>query len=402
MRSSLILVLLLCGATFASCGDDGGASAPASPEPTQVATPGPIMIPAGDPIVIGVSAALSGDAGDIGSDLALAAQMAVEAFGGTVAGHPISVSPRDDACMDPEQAVGVANLFIADSTLTGVVGPMCTVGAQAANPLYAQAGIIHISPSAARVELSRQGDAYFFRTAWHDDAQAALQARYLIDDLDGSTALVVDDGEPYGVALADAFEAAYSADGGDILDRLRIERGTTDFSAEARQVLAAAPSAVVFEGLNPEGGLFVKALREAGYTGVFMGPDGLLSIRDFIPTAGTAAEGAVLTGGPVADAAFVEQFVARAGRPPSTAFVLQSHDAVTALLRAIDATATEQADGSLSIDRAALAKALRAGRFAGLTGSITFDEYGDRRGETAAELGLRVYRIENSGLVLVE
>ena len=111
---------------------------------------------------------------------------------------------------------------------------------------------------------------------------------------------------------------------------------------------------------------------------------------------------AVLTGGPVADADFTSRFEAKAGRVPTTPFVLQTHDAVTALLRATEATLVDNGDGSLSIDRTALADALRNGRFAGLSGSITFDEFGDRRGETAPELGLRVYRIENGGLVLIE
>ena len=64
--------------------------------------------------------------------------------------------------------------------------------------------------------------------------------------------------------------------------------------------------------------------------------------------------------------------------------------------------AEPQLDGNLTIDRQLLAETLRAQRFAGLSGSLTFDENGDRRGETAPELGLRIYRIENNGLVLVE
>jgi ABC-type branched-subunit amino acid transport system substrate-binding protein len=82
--------------------------------------------------------------------------------------------------------------------------------------------------------------------------------------------------------------------------------------------------------------------------------------------------------------------------------VLQAYDAVTALLKAIDAVATEEDDGSLRIDRQRLADTLREQRFAGLTGSVTFDERGERRGETPAELGITVYRVFNAQLVAVE
>jgi len=279
---------------------------------------------------------------------------------------------------------------------------MCTVGAQAANPIYEHASMIHISPSATRDELSTQGEHFFFRTAWRDQVQAQVQARYAFETLGAQAAGVVDDAEPYGVGLAEAFADAYEERGGRIVAHDRVERGTTDFESLARQTLEASPAIVVFEGLNPEGALFVKALRDAGYAGEFMGPDGLLSLRDFIPVAGSAAESSILTGGSVAEQSFVDRFTTKAGRPPSTPFVLQTYDAVTALLRAADSVAEPQSGGALTIDRQLLADTLRVQRFAGLSGSLTFDENGERRGETALELGLRIYRIENNGLVLVE
>jgi hypothetical protein len=75
---------------------------------------------------------------------------------------------------------------------------------------------------------------------------------------------------------------------------------------------------------------------------------------------------------------------------------------VTALIRAIDAVAVENDDGSLTVDRGQLADALRQQRFAGLTGSVTFDDRGERRGETPAELGISVYRVFNAQLVAVQ
>ena len=76
-----------------------------------------------------------------------------------------------------------------------------------------------------------------------------------------------------------------------------------------------------------------------------------------------------------------------------TPFVLQAHDAVTALLEAIDAVATEEAAGTLLIDRAKLADTLRAQGLDGMTGTIRFDEHGDRAGDTAREAGLVVYKV---------
>lgn len=381
---------------LAACGG-GGSPAPHA-TPTPEARGGEIVIAAGAQISIGVSVALSGDQAAIGTDIADAVELAVADAGGAVRGHPVVVTRKDDTCTDAERAVDVAQAFIADASMAGVIGPMCTIGAQAADPRYARASVVHIAPSSTRVELSGQGDAYFFRVAWQDVAQARIQARYAIDTLKAVTAVIIDDGEPYGTGLADNALTEYAAMGGQVLSRERIVRGTTDFGSLARQVAAADPDVLLYEGLNPEGALIVRALREAGYAGAIIGPDALVSARDFIATAGDSAEGVILTGGAVPDQAYVAKFSGRFQRPVGTPFVLQANDAARALLAAIDAVAVER-EGALVIDRAALAAKLRSQEYPGLTGRVSFDERGDRRGETAPELGLAIFRVTDGQFV---
>jgi branched-chain amino acid transport system substrate-binding protein len=330
-----------------------------------------------------------------GSDIADGADLALADHGGSLRDHPLKILRMDDGCSDAEKSVAVAAAFSSTPGLTGVVGPMCTTGAQAADAVYEAARIAHILPAATRTDLSRQGEAYFFRTAWRDDAQASVQAAYAINNLRLNSAVLIDDGDPYGKALADAFTTSFAAAGGRILSRERIERGATDFSPVARQVTSSDPSLVVFEGLNPEGTLTLKALREAGYAGTFIAGDGVLNARDFLVAGGTATEGAILTGGAAPDSGFVARFRGRFQRNPITPFVLQSHDAASALLSAIDAVAIERSDGTLVIDRVKLADKLRGQQFAGLTGSIQFDEHGDRRGDTPSEAGVTIYRVAN-------
>jgi branched-chain amino acid transport system substrate-binding protein len=380
-----------------------GSSSPKTPrQPTAAPTPPPaISIARGAPVVIGVSAALGGDQVSLGSDIADAAELAVADHGGALRGHPLKVQRMDDRCADAEKAVAVARSLAQETALVGVIGPMCTTGAQAADSVYEAAQIVHILPAATRSDLSQQGERFFFRTAWRDDFQASVQSAYAAGDLAVTTAVLIDDGGPYGKALAEAFTTAFEAAGGRVLARERVERGTTDFSPVARQVKSENPPLVVFEGLNPEGTLTLKALREAGYTGKFMAPDGVLSVRDFIVAGGPVTDGAIVTGGAAPDEAFAARFRDRFQRDAGTPFVLQSRDAVAALLAAVEAVAVEGADGGLIIDRESLADQLRSHAFAGLTGPIQFDEHGDRQGATPAELGLRIYRVANGRFEVV-
>jgi ABC-type branched-subunit amino acid transport system substrate-binding protein len=104
----------------------------------------------------------------------------------------------------------------------------------------------------------------------------------------------------------------------------------------------------------------------------------------------------------VPDLAFTDRFNARFGRIPSTSFVLQAYDATRVLLEAIEEAAEEDSGGALTIDRHALAEALRSQSHSGLTGTIQFDERGDRSGMAPREAGISIYRVNNAAFEQVE
>jgi len=350
----LWLSLAVAAVGLSACGGGPGAK---RPTPTAPPEPAPaIEIGKGQPLKIGVSVALSGDQKSLGADLADAVELAVRDHGAMLQGHPLAVTRMDDRCSDAEKALGVARSLAADPGVAGVIGPMCTTGAQAADSVYEAAHIVHILPTATRADLSQQGERFFFRAAWLDDTQARIQATYALGSLHATSAVLVDDGEPYGKALADAFATAFEAGGGNIASRERIERGKADVAALARKVKSANPEVAVFEGLNPEAALVIQALRKEGYRGSFMAPDGVLSARDFIESskeARAATDGAIVTGGPAPDDAFVAKFRDAFQRAPGTPFVLQAHDAAAALLKAIEAVATN------TVTEAAIRRATR-------------------------------------------
>jgi branched-chain amino acid transport system substrate-binding protein len=397
-RSSLVLAVL-CGMLLAACRDGG--SSTSTPTPTATATEAPstdITIAAGEPIAIGVSAALTGDQSALGIDLANAAELAVNDRGATLKGHPVRIERADGGCGQAEKAVRAANALIDKPGIVGVIGPMCTVDAQAADPLYEAAGLVHISPSVTRTDMSAQGERYFFRVAWRDDVQGVVQSQFATDTLHARSLALIDDGSSYAKELADAFAATFQRAGGNVLSRDRVDPAETDFSTLAKQIQGEAPDVVVFEGLNPAGVLLLKALREAGYTAAFMAPDGVLNLRDFVGVGGSATEGAFVTGGPMPNVLFAAHFQDRYQHAPATTFVLQAHDAATMLLSAIDAVGIEK-DGQLTIDRGRLADALRRLSIVGFSGPIQFDENGDRRTDTPGGAGVIVYRVTDGRFV---
>ena len=87
-----------------------------------------------------------------------------------------------------------------------------------------------------------------------------------------------------------------------------------------------------------EGALLLQQLREAGFTGLFAGPDGLKDPQ-FIKAAGESAKDAVLSCpcGP-ATGAFLDQYTQKFGQAPGT-YSVEAYDLATILLTGIDSGA---------------------------------------------------------------
>jgi branched-chain amino acid transport system substrate-binding protein len=348
----------------------------------------PIVIPTDVPIMIGVSVPLTGPDKTGGGEDLNGVIVGVERWkkenGKTIGGHEIEVLAEDDGCAESDITEQAAERLLGREGLVGIIGPDCSAGAAAVIPTYAAAGIVTISGSVTRTDLTlvQPEPKFFFRTAYTNAGEGALQARYVTARLDAATAYVIDDNEIYGEDLANAAQDALEATGHTVT-RESVARGTVDFSDLAGQIAADNPDVVIFEGFNPEGALLYRQLRDAGYDGPFIGSDGTASESDFIEPLGELSEGVVFAGCSLTlPEEFVDDYVDIVGSEPTTPFPAQYADAATILLDAVAEVAVEQADGSLVIEPLELREAVRHPKLlVGLSGAIAFDENGDRLAE---------------------
>ena len=375
----------------------------------------PIVIAAGEPIVIGVSAPLSGPTETLGSEARDAVIVGVELWkegsGDALPGREIEVHAEDDGCFEADITARAAGHLLYGNDghdlipgLVGVIGPMCSDGASRVIPVYAQAGIVMISGSATRSDLTtgQTSPGFFFRTAYSNSQEGALQARYLIARLGAATAYLIDDSGTYGTDLANSVQSRLRQSGVEVT-RVSIEAGDVDFSELAAQVAADDPEVVIFEGFNPEGALLYRQLRDAGYGGTFLSGDGVAVTSDFIEPLGELAEGAVFAGCSLTlPDEFLLDYVEIIGSEPVTAFPAHLADATTVLLDAVAQVAEEGEDGSLVIDPLELRDAVSASTILlGVSGAIAFDENGDRVGD-GATVGLTMCKVEDGRFVNFE
>ena len=380
-----IAVVSVLGLLAAACGD-GEKQAAGEPEGASRDARTPIVVPAGEPIVVGISAPLTGPdsvAGTEDHDSALVGIMRWKAANGDqIRGHHIAVRAEDDGCTEADITVQAAERLSRQEGLVGVIGPDCSAGAQAAIPVYASAGITAISGSATQSDLAtaQPEDGFFFRTAYRNDLAGILAGLFTSELLQAQSVYLVDDGELYGTDLADNAQDVMEAAGIEVA-RESIQREMVDFSELSARIARENPDLVGFAGFNPEAALFYRQLRDAGYTGLFGAGDAAWGPPFVDPVGREAAEGVFFIGCALSlPEDFVADFESLRGHPPrDSAFSAQYADAATILLDAVSDVAVENGDGSLSIDPLELRDAVRATELQdGISGRIAFDENGDR------------------------
>jgi branched-chain amino acid transport system substrate-binding protein len=340
---------------------------------------GNIVIPAGQPVKLGLSSALAGGYAVYGTDMLNGVDLAIEKFGGQLRGWTLQSDPQDDGC-EGAPAVTVAEKFSADPSILGVIGPMCSGSTIPAEDIYAANHVVMITPSSTAVAVTAQGFENIFRTVPNDELQAEVTVDYLKNVLGLNSLAIIHDQSIYGEGLATAVKAKFEAAGGTVTSFEGINRGESDYSAVVSSSIAGSPQGVYFGGMDAEGMKLVVQLRTENFTGVFFGPDGIKSQPSFADAAGKAAEGAFMTFGAVGGAAGNEEFLAsfntKFGSAP-VAYGPGSYDAATILLQAADRVATVDSAGNLVIGRKALADSIRATPFTGVTGHLQFNEVGD-------------------------
>lgn len=328
-----------------------------------------------------------------------AAAMGIEAG---MAAHPgliLDTLLRVESTGESGAALGVARSLVETGKVVAVIGHANSSGTLAAAPLYREAGLVHLSPTATSPLLSGIAPR-FFRMVPSDEAQGHALAA-LVEAEAGESGgplplalLWVND--PYGQGLREAFlrEATERRGLDVVLDLPHDETGAGRIDPEEtlRFLQASGARTLVFLGRAQSLQRLLPLLRERlGDLPVF-GSDG---VGVAIPGGGTLAapgwEGIVLLDlAPVRGTEALDRFDAayraRTGRTRTTSGEVLAHDAgfllVEGLARGHDAP---EALATWLGDLARTPEDLPAGLLAGRT---HFDERGDGPGRyTALRVG---------------
>jgi branched-chain amino acid transport system substrate-binding protein len=325
-------------------------------------------------ITIGVAGPLTGPNAAFGAQLQKGAEQAVKDINaaGGVLGQNLALSFGDDVS-DPKQAVSVANKFVGDG-VKFVDGHFNSGSSIPASEVYAENGIMQITPASTNPTFTERGLWNTFRTCGRDDQQGAVAGAYIAENFKDGKVAVLHDKTPYGQGLADETKKAMNGAGITEVMYEGVNVGDNDFSALISKMKEAGVTVVYFGGLHTEGGKIVRQMSDAGLTAQFISGDGIVS-AEFASIAGPAAEGVLNTFGPDprnnAAAADVVKAFRDAGFEPE-AYTLYSYAAIQIIAQAIEKAGS--ADDAQKV--AEIVKS--GGPFNTAIGDLSFDEKGDR------------------------
>jgi branched-chain amino acid transport system substrate-binding protein len=348
---------------------------------------------------IGVIAPLSGDLSALGKGIQHSVELAVKQANDSnaIPGWKLEVYAVDDEAK-ADVGKNAATKLAADDAVVGVVGDLNSSVSQQTQPIFATAKITQISPANTNPTLTKGADAAnpkrtyptYFRTCTTDAIQGPFAAQYLLAN--GMTKVAtIHDKKAYGQGLVDAFTAEFKKGGGTITSAQTINPDESNYQAVVSAISPTGPQAVYYGGEYPQAGPLSQQMKAAGLNVPLMGGDGIFDPK-YVDLAGKTSEGDLSTsvGAPTdstdAGKKFLADYDAAKYAEPAAAYGGYSYDAANAIITALKVSLKDAANAKAARD----ATITEVGKvsFDGVTGKVSFDEFGD-----ATSKVLTVYKV---------
>ncbi len=270
--------------------------------------------------------------------------------GATVGDDDVEIVYRDVPQADPAQSRALAQELVVREGVQYLAGFYFTPDAMAVTPLLEQANVPLVVMNAATSAIVAQSP-YVVRTSFTMWQTSAPMARVARERGVGKVVTVVSDYGP-GVDSETAFATTFAAEGGEIVDSIRMPLSTTDFSPIMQRVRDSGADAVfAFLPSGPTTLGFVKSYDDNGLkaAGIRLLAPGDLTQESDLPALGDAALGMLTTyhyavsHDSDVNRAFVAAARAAIGNPAELSFpAVGAYDGMHVIYRMIEATGGAQ------------------------------------------------------------
>ncbi|MDR0363221.1 MAG: branched-chain amino acid ABC transporter substrate-binding protein [Planctomycetota bacterium] len=354
---------------------------------------------AGESVIIGVMGPVTGPWASEGEDMVNVVNIMakeINAAGG-INGRTIQIEVGDDAG-DPRTAALAAQRLIS-SEVIAVVGTYGSSICEAAQGIYDDEGVLQIATGSTSIRLSEQGYPLFFRTCPRDDEQGIVMAGK-VADMGHKRIAILHDNTSYAKGLADESRGNFEKLGLDIVFFDAVTPGDRDFTTTLVKMRTAEPDIVVFTAYYPEAAMILRQKKDMRWDIPMIGGDATNN-SVLVEIAGVEAAngyyfisppGPMDLTGPAA-VKLLDEYRARHNAVPSSVWAMMAGDAFGVIVEALKHIEGEPTSESIA---GYLHNELE--NYPGFTGTISFNEKGDRIGDV-----YRLYQVNDKGeFVLVQ
>jgi branched-chain amino acid transport system substrate-binding protein len=348
-------------------------------------------------IKIGLMAPITGAFASEGQDMQKIVALMVEEINkaGGINGDSIELLVEDDGST-PRSAATAASRLVSKG-VPAVIGTYGSAVTEASQDIYDEAGAVQIATGSTAIRLTAKGLKRFFRTCPRDDEQGRVAVTTL-SKLEFKHVAILHDNSAYAKGLAEeAKKLIEEGKSASIVFYDALQPGELDYSAILTKIKGVKPDAIFFTGYYPEAGLLLRQMATMKWSVPMLGGDATNNY-DLVKIAGqAAAKGYRFISPPMptdidspAAKAFLAAYRAKYNSLPSSIWSVIAGDAFTVLVSAIKAKGTNPS---------AIAEYMHQGMPAvdGLTGKISFDDKGDRKGDL-----YRLYEINGKGEFILQ
>lgn len=324
-------------------------------------------------VKLGVAGPITGPSAAFGAMLKAGVEQAVEdvnAAGG-ILGQKVQVSVGDDVSR-PEQGLVVAQRFIGEG-VKFVIGHFNSSVSIPASDIYAEAGMVQITPASINPRLTERNLWNVFRISGRDDQQGAVAAKYIVEKFRDKRIAVLHDKTPYGKGFADETQKAMNAAGVKEIFYEGITPGERDYMALVSRLKQQRVEILVWGGLHGEAGVLLRQMREQGLNALMIGGDGIAT-AELAAIVGDAVEGTLMTLGP-------DPTKREDAKPVLAKFAAKNINAETYTLYSYAAVQVvkQAAEKAGSLDPKKVADIMHSGMsFDTVLGKVSYTKKGDR------------------------
>ncbi|MBW2341208.1 MAG: ABC transporter substrate-binding protein [Deltaproteobacteria bacterium] len=260
---------------------------------------------AAEPLGLGLCAPMSGGAASWGKKAEVGTRFAIErinAAGGVVPkcetrARMLKLIEVADDKNDPREGASIAQLFVDNTKILAMIGPITSTVALAGAPILNKHGLAQVAIGATAPSYTQAGP-YSFRAIPTDTFQGRYIAKWAEDQGKWSRYATIYVNDDYGRGLNEVFVKALKELGVPEKSIVASEAylpNDADFSVQLAKIKGLKADALFIAGHYKEGALIARQARELGMKAQILGTDGI-GHPEYMKVAGKAAEGTFYSG----------------------------------------------------------------------------------------------------------